>query len=137
MLGIGSLVTKGLNYGVDFVGGRTYVVRFDETVDNEALRSALSDVFVDEDGLNYTPQVKTFGDDNQVKVTTSFMIESNEITTDEIVESKLAEGLATTGFEYEIMSSQKVGPTIADDIKDAAVWSVILLFISNFLIYIS
>jgi len=133
MLGVGSLVTKGLNYGVDFVGGRTYVVRFDETVDNEALRAALTDVFVDADGLNYTPQVKTFGDDNQVKITTSFMIESNEITTDEIVESKLSEGLATTGFEYEVMSSQKVGPTIADDIKDAAVWSVFFSLLVIFL----
>lgn len=124
LLGIGSLVTKGLNYGVDFVGGRTFVVRFDEAVDNEELRASLTQVFVDADGLAYTPQVKTFGADNQVKITTSFMIESNEITTDEIVESKLSEGLATTGFQYEIMSSQKVGPTIADDIKDAAVWSV-------------
>ena len=133
LIGIGSLVTKGLNYGVDFVGGRTYVVRFDETVDNEALRSSLSAVFVDADGLNYTPQVKTFGNDNQVKITTSFMIESNEITTDEIVESKLSEGLATTGFQYEVMSSQKVGPTIADDIKDAAVWSVFFSLLVIFL----
>ena len=133
LLGVGSLVTKGLNYGVDFVGGRTYVVRFDETVDNEALRSALTAVFVDADGLNYAPQVKTFGDDNQVKITTSYMIESNEITTDEIVESKLSEGLATAGLEYEIMSSQKVGPTIADDIKDAAVWSVFFSLLVIFL----
>jgi SecD/SecF fusion protein len=133
LLGIGSLITKGLNYGVDFVGGRTYVVRFDKTVDNEALRSALSAVFIDEDGLNYSPQVKTFGNENQVKITTSFMIESNEITTDEIVESKLSEGLATTGFQYEVMSSQKVGPTIADDIKDAAVWSVFFSLLVIFL----
>jgi SecD/SecF fusion protein len=133
LLGVGSLVTKGLNYGVDFVGGRTYVVRFSENVDNEALRSALSTVFVDEDGLNYSPQVKTFGNENQVKITTSFMIERNEISTDEIVEKKLSEGLVTTGFEYEIMSSQKVGPTIADDIKDAAIWSVIFSLIVIFL----
>jgi SecD/SecF fusion protein len=124
LLGLGSLFTKGLHLGVDFSGGRTYVVRFDQAVDNEDLRLALSSVFVDQDGLNYSPQVKTFGDANQVKITTSFMMESNEITTDNIVESKLSEGLATTGFEYEIMSSQKVGPTIADDIKDAALWSV-------------
>ncbi|MBT3611938.1 MAG: protein translocase subunit SecDF [Flavobacteriales bacterium] len=133
LLGVGSLVTKGLNYGVDFVGGRTYVVRFDDTVNNEELRSALTDAFVDADGLNYTPLVKTFGDDNQVKVTTSFMIESNEITTDQIVESKLSEGLSTAGLEYEIMSSQKVGPTIADDIKDAAVWSVFFSLLVIFL----
>jgi SecD/SecF fusion protein len=126
-------VTKGLNYGVDFVGGRTYVVRFDETVNNEDLRASLSAVFVDADGLSYTPQVKTFGNDNQVKITTSFMIESNEITTDEIVESKLYEGLATTGLQYEVMSSQKVGPTIADDIKDAAVWSVFFSLLVIFL----
>ncbi len=135
LLGIGSLITKGLNYGVDFVGGRTYVVRFDEAVDNEALRSALSAAFVDEDGLNYSPQVKTFGNDNQVKITTSFMIESNEITTDEVVESKLSEGLmaAAGDLKYEIMSSQKVGPTIADDIKDAALWSIIFSLIVIFL----
>ena len=133
LLGVGSLTTRGLHFGVDFDGGRTYVVRFDETVDNEALRSALTDAFVDADGLNYTPQVKTFGDDNQVKITTSFMIASNEITTDEIVESKLSEGLATAGLEYEIMSSQKVGPTIADDIKDAAVWSVVFSLLVIFL----
>jgi len=133
LIGIGSLVTKGLNYGVDFVGGRTYVVRFDETINNEDLRASLSAVFVDADGLNYTPQVKTFGNDNQVKITTSFMIESNEITTDAIVESKLNEGLVTTGLQYEVMSSQKVGPTIADDIKDAAVWSVFFSLLIIFL----
>ncbi len=133
LLGIGSLTTRGLHFGVDFDGGRTYVVRFDETVDNEALRAALTDVFVDSDGLAYTPQVKTFGSDNQVKITTSFMISSNEITTDEIVESKLSEGLASTGFMYEIMSSQKVGPTIADDIKDAAIWSVFFSLLVIFL----
>ncbi len=133
LLGVGSLFTKGLHLGVDFAGGRTFVVRFDQPVNNESLRSALSAVFIDEDGLSYSPQVKTFGDDNQVKVTTSFMIENSEITTDDIVESKLSEGLETTGFEYEIMSSQKVGPTIADDIKDAALWSVIFSLIVIFL----
>ena len=133
VLGLGSLFTKGLNYGVDFVGGRTYVVRFDNDINNEDLRENLSAVFVDNDGLNYTPQVKTFGDDNQVKITTSFMINNNDISTDQVVEAKLNEGLANTGFEFEIMSSQKVGPTIADDIKDAAVWSVIFSLLVIFL----
>jgi SecD/SecF fusion protein len=133
LLGIGSLLTKGLNYGVDFVGGRTFVVRFDDTVNNEDLRSELSNVFVDADGLNYTPQVKTFGDDNQVKITTSFMIDNNDISTDEIVEARLNEGLETSGLNYEIMSSQKVGPTIADDIKDAAVWSIIFSLLVIFM----
>ena len=133
ILGLGSLFTKGLNYGVDFVGGRTFVVRFDDTVNNEDLRSELAAAFVDNDGLNYTPQVKTFGGDNQVKITTSFMIDNNDVSTDEIVEKKLSEGLATAGLEYEIMSSQKVGPTIADDIKDAALWSIVFSLLVIFL----
>jgi len=133
LLGIGSLSTRGLHYGVDFDGGRTYVVRCDETVDNEALRAALTDVFVDADGLHYTPQVKTFGDDNQVKITTSFMIASTEVTADETVEKKLREGLASTGFKYKIMSQEKVGPTIADDITKSAVWSVFFSLLVIFL----
>ena len=133
ILGLGSLFTKGLNYGVDFVGGRTFVVRFDDTVNNEDLRNELAAAFVDSDGLNYTPQVKTFGGDNQVKITTSFMIDNNDVSTDEIVEKKLSEGLSTSGLEYEIMSSQKVGPTIADDIKDAAVWSIVFSLLVIFL----
>ena len=133
LLGIGSLVTKGLNYGVDFVGGRSYVVRFDDTVDNEKLRSELTTVFVDNNGLKYAPQVKTFGDDNQVKLTTKFMIDDNTVNADEVVEAKLNEGLAKMQMDYEVMSSQKVGPTIADDIKDAAVWSVFFSLLIIFL----
>ena len=133
LLGIGSLFTKGLNYGVDFIGGRTYVVRFDNTIDNENLRQALSESFV-ENGLNYAPQVKTFGDDNQVKITTSFMINNTDINTDNVVLEKLSEGLSKSGMNYEIMSSQKVGPTIADDIKKDAIWSILhyLLFLFIF-----
>ena len=132
-LGIGSLLTKGLNYGVDFIGGRTYVVRFDDAVDNEKLRSELSNAFVDSEGINYAPQVKTFGDDNQVKITTSFMIKNNDINTDLIVEQKLLEGLEKIGLNYEVMGSQKVGPTIADDIKDAAVSSIFFSLLVIFL----
>ena len=133
LLGLGSLFTKGLNYGVDFVGGRTYVVRFNAEVDNENIRKNLTDVFVDEQGLTYSPQVKTFGGENQVKITTSFLIDRNEITTDSIVEFRLSQGLNSISDEYEIMSSQKVGPTIADDIKNAAVWSVIFSLLIIFL----
>ena len=133
LLGIGSLLTKGLNYGVDFVGGRTYVVRFDDDVDNEALRGELTTVFVDSEGLKYAPQVKTFGDDNQVKITTKFLIDDNTITADDVVEGKLNEGLAKMEMSYEVMSSQKVGPTIADDIKDAAIWSVFFSLLVIFL----
>ena len=133
LLGMGSLFTKGLNYGVDFVGGRSYVVRFDDIVDNEKLRSELTTVFVDNDGLKYAPQVKTFGEDNQVKITTKYMIDDNTNDADEVVEAKLKEGLVKMQMDYEVMSSQKVGPTIADDIKDAAVWSVFFSLLIIFL----
>ena len=133
LLGIGSLATKGLNYGVDFLGGRSYVVRFDDSVNNEKLRTELTTVFVDNDGLKYAPQVKTFGDDNQVKITTKFMIDENSINADEEVETKLHEGLSKMAMNYEVMSSQKVGPTIADDIKNAAVWSVFFSLLIIFL----
>ena len=130
LIGIGSLVTKKLNYGVDFKGGRTFVVRFDAAaIENEELRSSLANYFVDEDGLKMFPEVKTFGDENQVKITTKYLIESTELTADDLVLTQLDAGLTQFG-SYEVMSSQKVGPTIADDIKVSALWSIIFsLFI--------
>ena len=62
------------------------------------------------------PEVKTFGDENQVKITTKYLIESTELTADDLVLTQLDAGLTQFG-SYEVMSSQKVGPTIADDIK--------------------
>lgn len=131
LLGVGSFVTKGLNYGVDFKGGRTFVVRFDDTANNEEIRTALGQAFVT-DGVEMFPEVKTFGEDNQVKITTKYMIDSQDLNADDLVAAQLAEGLASHGT-YEVMSSQKVGPTIADDIKDAAVWSVIFSLLVIFL----
>lgn len=131
LLGIGSFITKGLNYGVDFKGGRTFVVRFDDTANNEEIRSSLGQAFVT-DGVEMFPEVKTFGEDNQVKITTKFLIDSQDINADDLVTAQLSEGLSSFGA-YEIMSSQKVGPTIADDIKDAAVWSVFFSLLVIFL----
>jgi SecD/SecF fusion protein len=132
LLGVGSLFSKGLNYGVDFKGGRTFVVRFDDNVNNDEVRGSLAEVFVDEDGLKMSPEVKTFGDLNQVKITTKYLIESTDINADQIVDEKLSEGLFSFS-SFEVMSSQKVGPTIADDIKDAALWSVIFSLLVIFL----
>ena len=120
-----------MNYGVDFKGGRTFVVRFDDSANNENLRATLGQAFVS-DGVEMFPEVKTFGEDNQVKITTKYMIDNQDLNVDELVAAKLAEGLETHG-KYEIMSSQKVGPTIADDIKDAAVWSVVFSLLVIFL----
>ncbi|MEZ4721597.1 MAG: protein translocase subunit SecDF [Flavobacteriales bacterium] len=122
LIGMGSLVVRGLNYGVDFTGGRSYIVRFDEAHPVSDIAAALADQFITEDGQRQIPEVKTYGVSNQVKVTTKYMIDIDEESTDQVVESALAEGLSTISPDFEIMSSQKVGPTIADDIREAA-WS--------------
>ena len=132
LLGSASLISKGLNYGVDFKGGRTFVVRFDDSMNNEDVRNALSDVFIDENGLKMFPEVKTFGDDNQLKITTKYLIESSDLNADQLVSDQLNAGLQNFG-NFEVMSSQKVGPTIADDIKTAALWSIIFSLLIIFL----
>lgn len=125
VLGVASLATRGLNQGVDFVGGRTYVVRFDKDVVTQEVRSSLAAPF------ETAPEVKTFGKANQVKITTKYKIE--EKGSDEIVDAKLSEGLNTLGMNYEVMSSQLVGPTIADDIKQSAVWAVLFSLVVIFM----
>jgi SecD/SecF fusion protein len=133
--GIGSLVTRGLQYGVDFKGGRSYVVRFDNEVSTIAIAKDLTSLF------ETAPEVKTFGEGNQVKITTTYMIESNDENADDIVEQKLFEGLSATlggvdkaAFDdAHLMSSQKVGPTIADDIKRDSFMSIIFSLIIIFL----
>jgi len=133
LVGIGSFFTRGLSYGVDFTGGRTYLVRFDESVSTVDIRNTLSETFISEEGVKMAPEVKIFGEDNQVKITTSYLIDSEEANADEVVETKLNEGLTGIAGEYEIMSSQKVGPTIADDIKKSAVWAVLFSLVIIFL----
>ncbi|MDG1850295.1 MAG: protein translocase subunit SecDF [Flavobacteriales bacterium] len=124
-LGVSSLATRGLNQGVDFKGGRTYVVRFDQDVVTQDVRSSLATPF------ETAPEVKTFGKGNQVKITTKYLID--EKGTDEVVDAKLNEGLATLDMNYEVMSSQLVGPTIADDIKQSAVWAVLFSLVVIFM----
>lgn len=128
LISAGSIVFKGFGYGVDFKGGRSYVLRFDEPVSSVKAREALTVEF------GQAPDVKTFGASNQLKVTTAFMIDNNEISTDSIVESKVISQLTTlSGNAPEIMSSQKVGPTIAKDIKQSAVLAIIFSLLVLFL----
>ncbi len=154
VISILSIAFRGLNYGVDFSGGRTYVIRFDQDVQTGALRDALTTAFVNETGQTVAPEVKTFGPNNQVKVTTKFMIENEEPEVDSIIQSKLYSGLKpyyrdqsikfndfsttteTEGKLLGILSSNKVGPTIADDIRNAAFLAVIFALIGIF-IYIA
>ncbi len=133
---IASLSLRGLNQGVDFTGGRNYIVRFDEDV----VTTEIADLLEDEFG--HAPDVKTFGTDNQVKITTKYRIEDDNIEADKDVETKLFQGLKPVigddvsfdefNSEYR-MSSQKVGPTIADDIKVQAIWAVLFSLVIIFL----
>lgn len=119
--GIVSLIFRGLSFGVDFKGGRTYVVRFDKEVSVGDVRTALTKEF------GGAPEVKTFGSSNQVKITTSYLIEKGGDEAEKQVEGKLMNGLASIGDNTgKILSQQKVGPTIADDIKTSAVWAILL-----------
>ena len=134
--GIASIASIGLKQGVDFKGGRSYVVRFDKTVNATEVSESLKEVF------ETAPEVKTYGSDSQLKITTVYKIEEEGNEVDEEVQTALYTGLknylseGTTyesfkpGFQKEgestnsIMSYIKVEPTIADDIKTSAVYAV-------------
>jgi SecD/SecF fusion protein len=120
-LGIISILVRGFSLGVDFKGGRTYVVSFEKEVNSEEVRDALNTTF------GVTSEVKTFGASNQIRVTTPYLIESQADNADQLVENKLKEGLTKVADNpSKIESSQKVGPTIANDIKISAIYSVLL-----------
>lgn len=128
-----SLFTRNLSYGIDFSGGRNYVVRFDQNVNTEDVRELLEEAFQDENE-QASAQVITIGDENQVRISTKYKIGDNSESADNDVISKmyqhlkpmLKEGTSQDEFVSEyIQSSQKVGPTVADDIKTAAVWAIL------------
>ena len=130
---LGSLVTTGLDEGIDFVGGRTYQVRFDQEVSVEEVKSDLNAVFE-------SAEVKTIGGPNQLKISTKYKVEDSTIEADEEVQSMLFGALQKylpSGMTYEEfldgsgeakigkMLSSKVSPTIADDIKKSSVWAIL------------
>ena len=134
LISLGSLFTQGLNQGVDFVGGRSYTIRFDQPVNP----TEMEDELIGEFG---SASAKTFGAANQIRVTTKYKVEEEGSDVDEeisqklfnAVQSYLPEGTTyedfTVGEEGErgigIMQSIKVGPSIADDIKQASIWAVL------------
>jgi len=142
IIGLGSLFTNGLNYGVDFKGGRTYTVRFTERVNPPDVANSLKDAF------ESSPEVKTFGSANQLKITTKYKIDDNGVEVDDQIQvllydgvkSYLPEGISFDEFKgadndlnVGIMEWTKVGPTIADDIKQSALWAIIGSLIVVFL----
>ena len=134
IIGLGSLFTNGLNYGVDFKGGRTYTVRFAENVNAPEIANTLKDAF------GSSPEVKTFGSANQLKITTKFKIDDYGVAVEDEIQHLLYDGLKSfmpqdISFEQfkpgdkelsvGIMEFYMVGPTIADDIKQAALWAIV------------
>jgi SecD/SecF fusion protein len=118
----------GLNLGVDFKGGRTYLVKFDKKMSTEEVAHKLSATFEGKEAI-----VKTAGTDNTLKITTSYHIENQDATADKDVENTLKKGLDQMGAKYVIDGSQKVTPTIASDIIWKAYGAILISCIFMFL----
>lgn len=137
-----SMFTKGFSQGVDFTGGRTYVLRFDKLVSAEDVRKAVVAEF------DESVEVKQFGAGSQMKVTTKYKINDNSQEVDKEIEGKLYNALKDGFFQTPltldqftttvdnpngIISSDKVGPTIANDMKRKGTYAVIIALIAIFL----
>ena len=145
LIALGSIFIKGFTYGVDFTGGRTYVVRFDQPVTAEDVRAAAETVFNAADPES-SVEVKQFGGESQMKITTSYKVDDESATVDAEIERMIFEGLKglySENITYDdfvdtadnpngIISSDKVGASIASDIKRSAVISVILALLIIF-----
>ena len=150
LIAIASIAFKGFSYGVDFTGGRTYVVRFDQAVTAEKVRAAVEDTFqaaAAEAGEDqFSVEVKQFGSDSQMKITTQYKNNSEDTAVDAEIEALLFKALGqfyqeettlesfTSTLENPngIISSDKVGPTIARDIQRSAIISVLLALLVIF-----
>ncbi len=145
IVSIYSLATNGLDQGVDFVGGRTFQVRFEKPVEAEVVKAELAKVF---DG---SAEVKVFGKDNQLKITTKYKVQEHGIQADQEVNKLLYDNLKkyySAGLTYDkfvnaydgktlgVLLASKVGPTIAEDIKTNAYWAVLgaMLIVGLYLI---
>lgn len=126
--GIVAFSMKGLHYGVDFKGGRTFIVQMDKPVTTEDIRESLTPL------LDGAPEVKTVGTGNRFKITTTYLINDNGSNVEQEVTSKVYEGLKpfyssdvneSIFTTKKIVSSQKIGPTVADDIKKGAFWAIL------------
>ena len=151
LISILSISFKGFTYGVDFTGGRTYVVRFDQPANVEAVRAAVNEAFDnaaanDETVDNSAAEVKQFGGESQIKITTTYKVANESSDIDVEVENILYNALkgffaaevsledftSTQTNPNGIISSDKVGPTIANDITRDAIIAVILALIVIF-----
>jgi SecD/SecF fusion protein len=133
VVSIVSLATNKLDQGVDFVGGRTFQVRFEKPVEAGIVKEELTKVFG-------SAEAKIFGNDNQLKITTKYKVEEHGIAADQEVNKLLFQSLkshfaadltydkfinAYPGKVYGVVQASKVGPTVAEDIKTNAYWAVL------------
>ncbi|GGC11602.1 protein translocase subunit SecDF [Dyadobacter sediminis] len=127
-IGVGSFIFKGFGLGIDFKGGRSYVVRFENSVDADDLRTIM------DTELGSTTEVKTFGGLDQVKITTPYLIEDTRPDADQKAEAKILSGISQIkGNPAKIVSSNKVGPTMAYDTLLSAVYAILLALAANFI----
>jgi SecD/SecF fusion protein len=127
IIGVGSFIFKGFGLGIDFKGGRSYVVRFDKNVETDEVREVMSTA------LGNTPEVKTFGGFDQVKITTDYLIEDTAPDADQKADAKIMEGVSKIkNNKGTIVSSNKVGPTIAYDTMINALYAILLALAANF-----
>jgi SecD/SecF fusion protein len=133
IVSIYSLATNGLDQGVDFVGGRTFQVRFEKPVKAEEIKMELTKVFG-------SAEAKVFGNNNQLKITTKYKVQEHGVEADLEVNKLLYDNLKqhySAGMTYDrfvnaydgkqvgILQASKVGPTVAEDIKTNAYWAVL------------
>ena len=147
---VGSFLVRGLSKSIDFTGGRNYVVAFENPVEPEQIRAVLGDAFVNADGTKANTSAIAIGTDGKtIRVSTNYMIESNSPTVDDEAETILYNSLKKAGLVSQknvesfknpdirqggsIISSTKVGPSVAKDITMGAIYSVIFALIAIFL----
>jgi len=164
VVSLASLGLRGLNLGIDFTGGRNYVVQFDNPnmkveqvrdaltgldINKQAIHSAL-EMRADQEVEDWTaPEVKTYGTNGQVKITTKFLIKNDSPAVDSVIQTILYDGLkglygnniTMDQFSSEdetvgILSTQKVGATIASDVTRKSIWAIIVALVLMF-IYIA
>lgn len=126
-----TVLNGGLNLGVDFKGGRSYIVEFNNDVVASDLKASLSDEF-----QGTGTEVKTYGSSKKIKVTTSYLVEDESEKGDAIVEGALVKGLKEFNKgDFKILSSNKVGATVADDILQSS-WQSIIVSLIGIFIYV-
>ncbi|MBQ2321476.1 MAG: protein translocase subunit SecDF [Bacteroidales bacterium] len=134
---IGSLAFRGLSKGIDFTGGQIFVVRFEQPVSSVDIQSSLFKAF---DGANI--EVKTYGNDNQVRIATNYNVDNSSAEAAHDIEQRLYDGVKSflpenvdkdTFLADYRMSSQKVGPTMASDMTEKAIYCIVLSLVVMFL----